>query len=144
MEFTKRTPKTCRACGKDFLAKKSNAKFCSAACRPSNKILRLRPKSEMAPNKCGAHSELVACAYLLRKGYDVYRAVNWTAKANLVAVRGDEILRVQVKTGARLSNGMFNYPKPSGEDHDLLIVVDHDGNIVIEEFRSGPRIAQAA
>jgi hypothetical protein len=47
----------------------------------------------MTPVKCGAHSELIACAYLLRQGYDVYRAINWTSKADLAAVRGDEILR---------------------------------------------------
>jgi len=66
----------------------------------------------------------------------VYRAVNWTSKADLVAVRGDEVVRVQVKTGAHL-NGKFHYPKPVTDSYDLLIVVDHKGNIVIEEYRSG-------
>jgi hypothetical protein len=144
MQFTKRTPKICQSCGKDFMAKKSTAEFCSQSCRPSTKILRLRPKSELSPNKCGAHSELITCAYLLRQGFDVYRAVNWTAKADLVAVRGNEIIRVQVKTGGRHYNGTLSYPKPPGDDHDLLIVVDHAGNIVVEEYRSGPKIAQAA
>jgi hypothetical protein len=53
----------------------------------------------------------------------------------LVAVRGNEIIRVQVKTGAYV-NGKFYHPKPDDDDHDLLIVVDHVGNIVVEEYRA--------
>jgi hypothetical protein len=71
MQFTKRTPKICQNCGKQFLARKSNAEFCSPACRPSAQYVV--PTSGMTTTKCGAHSELIAGAYLLRKGYDVYR-----------------------------------------------------------------------
>jgi hypothetical protein len=131
MQFTKRTPKVCKNCGKDFLAKKSGALYCSQACRPSANDGR---QLTLAPTKCGAHSELIASAYLLRQGYDVYRAVNWTSKADLVAVRGDEILRVQVRTGAQLGNGTFVYTKPVGGHHDLLIVVNHAGEIIVEEY----------
>jgi len=68
--------------------------------------------------------------------------VNWLSKADLVAVRGDEILRVQVKTGSYITaNGTFGYPKPDDDAHDLLIVVDHEGNIVIEEYRRERRAA---
>ena len=96
-----------------------------------------REKSGLTVTKCGAHSELIACAYLLRKGYDVYRAVNWTSKADLVAVRGDAILRVQVKTGTYLyDSGKFSYPKPLNDLYDLLIVVDYKGDIVIEQHRA--------
>jgi len=69
---------------------------------------------------------------------------NWTAKADLVAARGNEIIRVQVKTGAHSGNRKFHYQKPAGDDTDLLIAVDHAGNILVEEYRSGPKIAQAA
>jgi hypothetical protein len=67
--------------------------------------------------------------------------VNWTSRADLVAVRGSDVVRVQVKTGVHLRNGTFTYPRPGDEDHDLLIVVDHEGNIVVEEYRAERKAA---
>jgi hypothetical protein len=51
-----------------------------------------------------------------------------------------------VRTGTYINaNGTFGYAKPDGDDHDLLLVVDHDGNIVIEEYRAGRQhLPQAA
>jgi hypothetical protein len=141
-QFRKPYP-SCENCGKEIRSGRRNRRYCSKQCRPSSQFQR--SESGMAPTKCGAHSELIACAHLLRKGFDVYRAVNWTSKADLVAVRGDEILRVQVRTGAYINaKGTFGYPEPVGADHDLLIVVDHDGNIVVEEYRADREAARAA
>ncbi|MCI0389001.1 MAG: hypothetical protein MOB07_09600 [Acidobacteria bacterium] len=132
--------KNCLSCGKEFRPKNKRRNYCSTDCRPSSQFKR--PTLGMTTVKCGAHSELIACAYLLRKGYDVYRAVNWMSKADLVAVRASEIIRVQVRTGNYINaKGTFCYSEPMDDAYDLLMVVDHEGNIVVEKFRTIQRIA---
>ncbi len=46
----------------------------------------------------GAFSELTACAWLLSQGYEVYRNVSAFGIIDLIAIRGAEILRLDVKT----------------------------------------------
>jgi hypothetical protein len=136
----RRPRRKCATCGKELGMVHRSRKYCSTQCRPG--VQFQRSNSGMTTTRCGAHSELIACAYLLREGYDVYRAVNWMSKADLVAVRGAEILRVQVRTGTYVNaKGTFGYVKPDGDDHDLLIVVDHRGNIVVEEYRAERKAA---
>jgi hypothetical protein len=46
----------------------------------------------------GAKAELLACVWLLSKGYEVFRNVSQHGVADLVATRGDEVLKLDVKT----------------------------------------------
>jgi hypothetical protein len=46
----------------------------------------------------GCLSELLVCIDLLGKGWSVYRALDAGAACDLVAIRGDEVVRVEVKT----------------------------------------------
>ena len=51
----------------------------------------------------GAQAELTACAWLIGEGYEVFRNVSQHGDIDLVAIRGTETLRLDVKTVA--SNG---------------------------------------
>ena len=46
-----------------------------------------------------AQTELAACIYLLGEGYEVFRNVSAHGTADLVAVKGDRVLRIDVKSG---------------------------------------------
>ena len=46
-----------------------------------------------------AQTELAACIYLLGEGYEVFRNVSAHGNADLVAVKGDKLLRIDVKSG---------------------------------------------
>jgi Holliday junction resolvase-like predicted endonuclease len=48
----------------------------------------------------GAHSELVACAWLLERGYEVYRNISPHGLGDLVVVKDGQMLRIDVKTCA--------------------------------------------
>lgn len=63
----------------------------------------------------GAASELTAAAWLLGKGYDVFRNVSPIGMADLIAVKFEtgELLRVDVKTGFFNAYGGFGYPRLS-------------------------------
>jgi hypothetical protein len=45
----------------------------------------------------GAFGELKACAWLLKQGYDVYRNVSPFGLADIIAVRGQERMLLDVK-----------------------------------------------
>jgi Holliday junction resolvase-like predicted endonuclease len=53
----------------------------------------------------GAVSELIACADLLRHGYEVFRSVSPTASCDLMALKNGQAKRVEVKTAYRTKNG---------------------------------------
>lgn len=46
----------------------------------------------------GAHSEMMASAYLLGLGYEVYRNVSQHGAIDLIAIGNDETLHIDVKT----------------------------------------------
>ena len=46
----------------------------------------------------GARSELIACAWLLEQGYEVYRNVSQHGKVDLIAIKNDKMVYVDVKT----------------------------------------------
>jgi hypothetical protein len=76
----------------------------------------------------GAASELRAAAHLLAQGYDVYRSVAPHAGVDLVAIRGVEQLRVEVKTLGKPEKATHLPPFgwPTNDDWDLLLIVGPD------------------
>jgi hypothetical protein len=53
-----------------------------------------------APDKHrGAQTELLACTYLLGEGYDVFRNISAHGLVDIIACRGTELLRIDVKSG---------------------------------------------
>ena len=53
----------------------------------------------------GAMSELMVCADLLKRGFDVYRSVTRTGLFDLIAAKNGIVCRVEVKTAHKLSQG---------------------------------------
>src|SRR6185436_18372888 len=46
----------------------------------------------------GAHSELIACAWLLAQGYEVFRNVSAVGLTDVIAQKGGQILLLDVKS----------------------------------------------
>lgn len=62
----------------------------------------------------GAANELLVAADLTLRGYAVYRAVSPSAPFDLVAVKGEAILRVEVRASRERSDGtLYPYTKVS-------------------------------
>jgi hypothetical protein len=75
----------------------------------------------------GAVSELLASADLLRRGYDVFRAVSPQCPCDLVAMRDGVCLRVEVRTGTPyLATGTVGVPLRETDRFDVLAVVVAD------------------
>lgn len=52
----------------------------------------------MEINKLGDYHELQACAWLMEQGYEVFRNVSSTGPIDIVAIKGSEVRRSNVRT----------------------------------------------
>jgi Holliday junction resolvase len=78
----------------------------------------------------GARTELAACIYLLGEGYEVFRNISASGSADLIAWKGDEVLRIDVKSGksAKLT--------PKQEKEGVVILhVDENGHCELDTVR---------
>lgn len=78
----------------------------------------------------GAASELFTCAYLLAKGYHVFRSESPSCPFDLIAYREGVYARVEVKSLSRKTEFAPTFTWPSNDEWDLLIVVDEDGSCI--------------
>jgi hypothetical protein len=93
-----------------------------------------------APDKHrGTQAELIACAYLLGEGYEVFRNISPSGPADIIACKGTELLRIDVKSGAY-------HPKlreVQKRDGVVILYVDKDGGCEFD-FEREQRFADAA
>ena len=116
--YIKRGPfqRRCAACSSEFSGT-VNQKYCSSECRPTYK--KLYPG--LAPGTVGAVSELIACADLLVKGYEVFRAVSPSCSCDLIALRGSEVKRVEVRTEQGGSKSVARKEDSGKQDHFAVV-----------------------
>lgn len=76
--------------------------FCSVGCRELAKVKRLattiKRVSVVEHKHIGSYSELIAAAWLLERGYEVFRNVSMCGPIDIVAIKGRETLLIDVKT----------------------------------------------
>lgn len=83
----------------------------------------------------GAASELTACAWLLREGYEVFRNVSPFGRADLIAVKSSGTFYIDVKTDGK--GAYKNVCPPLGIDY-LLVTPDGNCTIVKSPLRLVP------
>jgi len=128
--------RTCEACRGDFIPTRDKQRFCSRAeCkRDRERKPRLSPYVGLSTGQIGAIAELLVSADLLAQGYEVFRSVSQAASCDLIALRGAQLLRVEVRTRARRVDGSIsmNRPPTDAGRQDLYAYVTHDREIVYE------------
>jgi hypothetical protein len=126
--------KTCKECGEPVVGRSHNALFCCGECKRTWDLAakvgkNSRPKLPTCPATTGAIAELVVCADLLKRGFEVFRAVSPACSCDLVALRDGQLQRIEVKTGfdyVRKDGGVTMQHSPSrpGNVSDRLVVVE--------------------
>jgi len=79
-----------------------------------------------ASGTTGAISELRVSADLLYKGYSVFRALSPNCPCDLAILKGDKLLKIEVKTTCYSPSGAVVYPKPKNDCYDILALVLDD------------------
>lgn len=95
----------------------------------------------------GAASELIACAYFLKKGWYVYRSQGQHAPFDLVLYREGQVIRVEVKSvsiteGRNTKSPGFAWPV--NDQWDWLALVLPDGQVMTFHFGTTKRVAREA
>jgi hypothetical protein len=131
--------KQCANCGNDFETVNQSKTLCRVCGRKERERCLRRGRPVIRQGQClgnayglsngsmGALSEMVVCADLLRKGYEVFRAVSPSCSCDLIVQRNNKQARVEVRTGRRLVSGDIHAPfgpKDAGRQDVLAIVVD--------------------
>lgn len=136
--------KQCLICGTEFKPRGPYHKFCSKKCNQKNHKDKLyawnNVTGDIGKDQQGAISELAASVFLMRKGYEVFRAFNPAAPCDLVALKDDQVLRVQVKTVWQREDGTF-YNNRFDSDirrYDLLIRVSRSGDLDVLDAQGEP------
>jgi Holliday junction resolvase-like predicted endonuclease len=107
----------CKVCGKSFTGN-YGSRYCSDECRNLNlreTVGRFSTSFGRSATETGTISELYACLDLMKKGYDVFRAVSGGQFCDLIAYKNNKFYRVEVRTGYRGSNGKITFPRKRDE-----------------------------
>jgi hypothetical protein len=122
----------CSACKNPIPDKrlKRKAKYCSRNCGAQFRQGSSRTQFGDSPDSRwlssgvkGAISELIVCADLLSKGFEVYRAVSQSSKSDLaIVIQPNTAYRVEVTTGYYSRLGRVVHSSKLASQFDLLAV----------------------
>ncbi len=124
----------CVICGKSYTKRKPHQKMCSSECR----------RKHVYPSQCkardlgltagtiGAISELMVSAKLMSQGYHVFRALSPCCPFDIVAVKGDEVRRIEVRTGRRNKQGTIATTKSHHEmATEIAVFIPEENEVLI-------------
>jgi Holliday junction resolvase-like predicted endonuclease len=128
---------TCVHCGLESASSQPHTKYCSTACYASRRTGNYHKDDhpEMNQRDLGAWSELLASADLMKRGYDVLRAVSQSCPCDIVAFKDDkDLMRIQVRTGSYNPTGMATamVAQKDASKFDVLAIVMKDGKVFYE------------
>ena len=123
------SPINCEVCGKAFTPCRSHSKCCSRVCRnKKNAGDRETFSLGISSGSVGAVAELMSCAEMLRRGYEVFRSVSPTASCDLILHKDGITYRVEVRT-ARYANGKLVHPIKGIRSENLFLVTHSDQKV---------------
>lgn len=128
----------CKNCGTPFKGR-HNRIYCSKECLPSR--TRVEPhgiNDNVANGTVGAISELLVCADLMKKGWEVFRALSPHSNSDVLALRDGLLLKLEIRTGMYYNkdNGekLFNYSKKNIIGKSVVVVTLPDNKIHYIDF----------
>lgn len=127
----------CLNCNKQILKFKGLRKYCNDICKKefiNKKHEKFESKTkELGKTKVGAIQEMLVCADLIKRGYDVFRAICSSCPCDIIILKDNKSLRVEVTTGYITSaNGYIKIPTKDYSKFDIIAIVLGNGKIVYD------------
>ncbi len=127
--------KECPNCSKTFITKRSTQLYCSFECSKVKNKERIIESGleDISPGTIGAISELIVAADLMKNGFEVYRALSPSSDCDLIAIKGEEIRKYEVRSGRyyRLSNGKIKITKSEQQKKGkLMAILTHSDGLI--------------
>lgn len=123
--------KECLGCGTQFWGHDKNI-FCTTKCRMQyrfNESKAINKNLPLSSGSVGALAELMVCCDLMVRGYEVFRAVSPSCSSDLIACKGDKLLKIEVRTGTYKVTGSVFYPPNNIRSHVVAAVTHIDQKI---------------
>lgn len=122
--------KYCKNCDIAFIPSTERQVYCSRECSNAYSYKQSPYRGVLPTGTVGAISEMIICADLAKRGFDIFRAISPNCFCDLVAIKGDKNLRVEVRTGQTGRNGKTNFIKKAHGKIDFFAVYfPEDDNI---------------
>lgn len=122
----------CKECRRRFSPIRLHQVFCSAECRKEHYkesyfAQTFGHMSKIDKSASGTVGELKASADLILRGWEVFRALNPHTSCDLLAIKNNKMIRVEVKTGFERDGKAYTAPIKHKDRYDLLIQVTPKG-----------------
>jgi hypothetical protein len=99
----------CKGCKKYFLPKYSYQLYCTTECR-DKQYVNFGSGLSLATGTVGAIAELGVSADLMRKGFEVYRALSPSSSCDLLVLKNGKVITIEVRSAFSNSNGIIHSP----------------------------------
>jgi hypothetical protein len=114
-----------KECNKVFRSRENRHVFCTEICRQKSTFFSIGNTYNLSTGQLGALSELIATTDLIKKGYEVFRAVSPSASCDLIILKNGKLHRIEVRTGYLKADGAVRYPateKDIGKSDSYAVV----------------------
>ena len=130
-KYIKKTPnieKICIICNNKFMTCRKCQLVCGIECR--RKYYKQKNKTfDLSTGKIGAIGELLVSVDLMKKGFEVYRALSSASSSDLIIKKDNKISTIEVRAGRILSNNEVSYPTNDIRS-DVIAVIILQQNII--------------
>ena len=135
--------RVCVNCGTSFETTMSQKVHCDSLCRKESWRKRytgvndLGKLPKLPSNKVGAMTEIFVSAYLLERGFDVFRAMSPSSSCDLIIIKDKKSYRVEVRTGSYNSTGKLQIHFSDNDlgRSEILAIRARDGSIFFYESK---------
>lgn len=113
-------------CGREFRPRRGRHPhvYCSKRCGNVVRLAREAPSVTLGlcAGDVGTVGELIVSADLIMHGWQVFRAISPAATCDIVAMKGDQVIRVEVKKAQRLKRdpSLVNHGRALRGRYDVL------------------------
>ena len=118
--------KNCGYCSVSFRSGLKWQRFCSNKCQSKSwneNYVGKKPEPYLSPGTVGALSELIISIDLLRRGYEVFRALSPSCSCDLAIFKNGQLKRIEVRTGWYTKTGKAAAVKLKERDKiDILAI----------------------
>lgn len=122
--------RVCRGCSKEFETMEPLKVYCEIECRRSYNIYEpVKDYGEVPRGTVGAIAELAVSIDLMAKGYSVFRPLSPNCFCDLIAIKGDEIKMIEVRSGNKDSHGVVFSKKRSDKVTDFAVYIHAENSI---------------
>ncbi len=118
---------SCIVCETVHKTSQPKKRLCSKEC--SDKYWKKQGVLNISTASVGSISEMEVCCEMLKNGYSVFRTVSNSSFCDVIAVKGNECLMIEVRTGYRNMSGVIAFPKNL---HSTIAIPTHYGLYLAE------------